>query len=61
MYCMDCLNGAITGKSSSTSNNSKCGYKYSDGSVCGSATNKYDSLCDKHFEKLNDIYNSFTN
>ena len=64
MYCMDCLSGDTTEPDDSgayTSNNvpdGGCQYSYFDGSVCGAKTNKYDNLCDKHFEELYDIYDS---
>ena len=60
-YCMDCLSGAISGSSESSSSGSGCGYKYPDGSICGASLNNYDSLCDYHFEELNNTYNSYTN
>lgn len=62
MYCMDCLSSSI--KKSSNTYNSKsvssngCQYKYSNGSICGKKTNKYNNLCDEHFKQLNDTYNS---
>lgn len=47
--------------SGTTNSKSTCGYKYSDGSVCGAPTNKYNGLCDRHFEELDDTYNSLVN
>ena len=37
---------------SSSSSGNKCIFKYSDGSVCGLKTNKYDNFCDYHYENL---------
>lgn len=64
MYCMDCLSGDTTDTNDSGTYTGDsvpddgCQYKYSNGSVCGAKTNKYDDLCDKHFEELYDIYDS---
>ena len=64
MYCMDCLSGDTTGTNDSGTYTGDrgpddgCQYKYSNESVCGAKTNKYDGLCDKHFEELYDIYDS---
>ena len=33
-----------------------CTFKYADGSVCGRKTNKYEGLCDEHFEQLYETY-----
>lgn len=62
--CMDCLSGDTTDTNDSGTYTGDsvpddgCQYKYSNGSVCGAKTNKYDDLCDKHFEELYDIYDS---
>lgn len=68
MYCMSCLSGSAANHSKSSysspssSYNSKsyggCKYKYSDGSVCGSAVGSNGSFCDYHFESLNSTFNS---
>lgn len=49
--------GQFSNNSSSYSSSGKCQFKYSDGSVCGRSTNKYNGLCDEHFNQLNDTYN----
>ena len=46
-----------SGSSSKSLSKPTCGFKYADGSVCGLKTNKYDGLCDYHFEQLDSIYN----
>lgn len=73
MYCMSCLSEAITSPEnnhSSTSNDfyynnsnrkDSCNYKYPSGEICGNKTNKYENLCDRHFDELNAIYQSLTN
>ena len=48
-----CFSSDSSGSSSSSSSSGKkCIYKYSDGSVCGIKTNKYDNFCDYHYENL---------
>lgn len=67
MYCMSCLSSRSKSSSSYNSNPSSsyssgsCQYKYPSGGVCGKKTNLYNDLCDKHFNELNSIYQSFTN
>lgn len=60
MYCMSCISGSISSSSGSSSYSSGgCQYKYLDGSICGAKTDSYDSLCDRHFNELNETYHSF--
>ena len=54
--------GSSSSKTSSRSNSveqtsNTCGYQYPDGSVCGKPCNKYDGLCDQHFDELNSTFN----
>lgn len=35
-----------------------CVYKYSDGTICGEATNNYEGLCDEHFEAMYAMFKS---
>jgi len=68
MYCMSCLTASSTKSSSNTtkpsssSNSNKsssgCKYEYSNGSVCGAKCSSGRTLCDKHFNELNAIYQS---
>ena len=46
-------NGSYGGSSKGT-----CGYKYSDGTICGAPCNKYSGLCDYHFNELDNTYHS---
>ena len=50
--------GSSSSSSSSKSSDS-CKYELANGSVCGAKCNKYKNLCDKHFDELNSIYQSF--
>ena len=59
MYCMSCLTSYVDKKTGRTKNNDSkttCHYKDSGGSICGANTNKYENLCDRHFEELYDLY-----
>lgn len=63
LFCMDCLSGKNSANSSGkySSDNAPsdgCQYIYLDGTICGNKTNNWSTLCDAHFEELNDTYNS---
>lgn len=47
-----------SGSYGGTSKTNTCTYTYSDGSVCGAPCNHHKGLCDRHFNELNDTYNS---
>ena len=68
MYCMSCLTGASSSSKSSSSSGSSsksnsssggCKYTYSNGSTCGAKCSSGMTLCDKHFNELNAIFESF--
>lgn len=55
----EAVNNAIGDRTlvgTSATSKGTCNYKYLNGEICGAETNKYEGLCDKHFEELYETY-----
>lgn len=61
VICLGALTACVDDNKSSNDGGAKCGFKYQDGSTCGDLVGSHDPLCDKHFNQLNDTYNSLVN